>query len=249
MIILSYNTRGLGKKEKMSDVKELIHKVRADMCCLQESKLETVTQRIIKSIWGRTTCDWEFVKSKGNSGGIISIWNPDIFTKVSSWSCKDFLVLNGFLVKDGKSCVIINIYAPNSASLRYALWDQLGILVSQCKDDCLCLIGDFNLIRSERERNGRAVIWNRTDMANFNNFIEGNNLVDLQLNGKTYTWYRPNGSFKSRLDRMIVNEEWVLKWPNVVLKAGRRTLSDHRPIFVEAEIKDWGPRPFRFFNH
>lgn len=29
---------------------------------------------------------------------------------------------------------------------------------------------------------------------------------------------------------------------------GRKTLSDHFPIFIEEEVKDWGPSPFRFFN-
>lgn len=86
-------------------------------------------------------------------------------------------------------------------------------------------------------------------MANFDNFILGNNLVDLNLSGRFYTWYRHDGSCKSRLDRMLVNDVWVCKWPNIVLKGGKRTLSDHCPIFVEAECKDWGPRPFRFFNY
>lgn len=88
MIIVSYNIRGLGEREKKRDVKDLIKKVRTDMCCLQESKLEVVNQRIIKATWGNSSCDWDFVKSEGSSGGIISIWNPAIFRKVSSWSNK-----------------------------------------------------------------------------------------------------------------------------------------------------------------
>lgn len=147
MIIVSYNVRGLGKKEKRRDVKELILKVRADVCCLQESKLEIVNQRTIKAIWGRSVCDWDFAKSEGNSGGLITVWNPTVFTKMSAWSCKEFLVINGFLVEDGKRCSIINIYGSNQATQSYALWDQLSILVSQGKDDCLCLVGDFNSIR------------------------------------------------------------------------------------------------------
>lgn len=110
-------------------------------------------------------------------------------------------MVNGVFVEDGKRCTIINVYAPNLASLRYVLWDQLSILASQRKEDYLCIIGDFNAICSYHERNGRGSSWNRTDIANFDDFIVRNNLVDLNLNGRTYTWYRRDGSCKSRLDR------------------------------------------------
>lgn len=156
MIILSYNIRGLSKREKRRDVKDLIRNSRAEMCCLQESKLEVVHQRTINSIWGRSGCDWDFIKSEGNSGGLISIWDTAVFTKISSWGCREFLVIQGFLVEDGSNCTIINVYAPNVPTQRYALWDQLCIISAQRKDECLCIVGDFNDIRSERERCGRG---------------------------------------------------------------------------------------------
>lgn len=214
-----------------------------------ESKLEVVNSRIIKATWGNSSCNWDYAKSEGSSSGIISIWNPAVFRKVSSWCCKYFLVTSGYLVEDGKDRTVINIYAPNYATSRNDLWDQLSILIEQRKDECLCLIGDFNSIHSRSERSGSGSYWNRGDIANFNNFILDNNLVDLQLSRRKYTWYRPNGTCKSRLDRMLVNAEWVSKWLNLVLLGGRRTLSDHRPIFIEAPIKDWGPKPFCLFNH
>lgn len=47
---------------------------------------------------------------------------------------------------------------------------------------------------------------------------------------------------------MLVNDEWITKWPNSILKGSRRTLSDHCPIYIQAEVKNCGPKPFRFFN-
>lgn len=249
MILISYNIRGLGKKEKRRDVRDLLRKVRADVYCLQESKLEEVTNRTVRAIWGNSKYDWEFAKSEGNSGGIITIWNPSLFQKMSSWSIKEMLVVNGFLIEDGKNCSIINVYAPSCPSLRLALWDKISILAEQCKDDYLCVIGDFNSIRTEQERVGRNSTWDRNDMDKFNNFIVSNSLLDLQLSGRSFTWYRPDGTCKSRLDRMLVNGEWISKWPNSILKRGGRTISDHCPIFIEACLKDWGPKPFRFFNY
>lgn len=151
------------------------------------------------------------------------------------------LVINGFLTEDGNGCTIINVYAPNTPSLRHDLWDKISIVVDQFKENYLCVVGDFNSIRVENERVGQNASWDRNDMEIFDNFITNGNLLDLQLSGRVFTWYRPDSSCKSRLDRMLLNEEWVNKWPNQTLKAARRTLSDHNPIFIEAVVQDWGP--------
>lgn len=179
MILISYNIRGLGKREKRRDVRDLIKKVRADVCCLQESKLEQVNNRVARSIWGSQNFDWEFSPSEGNSGGIITIWNSSVFQKTSSWCIKEMLVINGFLTEDGNGCTIINVYAPNTPSLRHDLWDKISIVVDQFKENYLCVVGDFNSIRVENERVGQNASWDRNDMEIFDNFITNGNLLDL----------------------------------------------------------------------
>lgn len=126
MIVLRYNIRGLGKKKKMRDHRKLIQNVKADVCHIQESKPEQVTKHTIKAVWGNNTFDWDFVKSDGSLGGIIMIWNPSVFTKTSSWGVKELLVMNGFLVEDGKWCSIFNVYAPNILTQHWVLWDQMA---------------------------------------------------------------------------------------------------------------------------
>ncbi|KAL8463817.1 hypothetical protein ACS0TY_033675 [Phlomoides rotata] len=85
-------------------------------------------------------------------------------------------------------------------------------------------------------------------MARFNNFIEGYDLVEIPLVGRKFTWYRPDGMCKSKLDRLLENSNWLNKWPDVILKGGRRSLSDHVPIYIEGCKKDLGPKLFKFFN-
>ncbi|KAL8457344.1 hypothetical protein ACS0TY_035266 [Phlomoides rotata] len=72
--------------------------------------------------------------------------------------------------------------------------------------------------------------------------------MKIILRGKLFTWYRPDGTCKSKLDRMLVNEEWIERWPNHVLKDLGRSFSDHQPICIDCPQKDWGPKPFRFMN-
>jgi len=59
---------------KRKIIKELVHDHRVDFLAIQKSKLEVVTDSVCRGIWGGDDCDWAFLHSVGNSGGIISIW-------------------------------------------------------------------------------------------------------------------------------------------------------------------------------
>lgn len=47
--------------------------------------------------------------------------------------------------------------------------------------------GDFNAIRSNKERKGRLV--ERQDIEDFNDFIGSVDFVDVRLSGRKFTWY------------------------------------------------------------
>ncbi|KAL8477512.1 hypothetical protein ACS0TY_029705 [Phlomoides rotata] len=85
-------------------------------------------------------------------------------------------------------------------------------------------------------------------MAAFDDFIRDSGLIDLPLHGRTFTWYKPDGSCKSRIDRFLINNNWLNSWTNSYQKGLRRSLSDHCPIMLEIKVKDWGPKPFRFLT-
>jgi len=42
---------------------------------------------------------------------------------------------------------------------------------------------------------------------------DSNSLFELPVVGKLFTWFKSNGSAKSRLDRVLVSEEWMESWP------------------------------------
>ncbi|KAL8506652.1 hypothetical protein ACS0TY_017519 [Phlomoides rotata] len=58
----------------------------------------------------------------------------------------------------------------------------------------------------------------------------------------------PDGSYKSRIDRILVNKNWLACWPNSLQKGPRHFLSNHCPILLDINVKDWGPNLFRFLN-
>ncbi|KAK8640185.1 hypothetical protein V6N13_007944 [Hibiscus sabdariffa] len=53
----------------------------------------------------------------------------------------------------------------------------------------------------------------------------------------------------SRLDRFLISPEILSLWPNVVHEILSKSISDHNPIAINYHDIDWGPKPFRWFNH
>ena len=78
-------------------------------------------------------------------------------------------------------------------------------------------------------------------------------LQDIRCFGSNFTWFRPNGSAKSRLDRFLVFDQWVSLWPDTSQHVLQRDYSDHCPIILKTKMVDWGPKPFRvvdwWLNH
>jgi len=58
------------------------------------------------------------------------------------------------------------------------------------------LIKSRDLVR----RNVEFDVDHMREMRRFNEFIENTELVDIAMVGRKYTWYKPNGLVKSRID-------------------------------------------------
>ncbi|KAL8487341.1 hypothetical protein ACS0TY_023861 [Phlomoides rotata] len=69
MKIISINIRGLGNNIKKKEIQEIIRKQSIEFCCIQESKLELVDDRICRSIWGNSGAGWAWKGASGRSGG------------------------------------------------------------------------------------------------------------------------------------------------------------------------------------
>ena len=77
--VISWNVRRLNCPVKRGDVKWVLHKFACDVAILQESKMEEVGCEVVVSLWGRRRVEWRFLPSEGRSGGIIIMWDPQVF--------------------------------------------------------------------------------------------------------------------------------------------------------------------------
>ena len=80
-----------------------------------------------------------------------------------------------------------------------------------------CVVGDFNIIRYPSERLGCESF--SPAMFAFSDFIKNNSLVDLPLEGASFTWFRDSGlSSMSRIDRALVSLDWEEHFENRSLR-------------------------------
>ncbi|GKF58798.1 RNA-directed DNA polymerase, eukaryota, partial [Tanacetum coccineum] len=94
MNFMSFNIQGLGHKAKKGWIKELYLKHRINFVALQETKMEITDLFSIKTLWGNFTCEHAISSLVGNSGGILCVWDPNMFINdVSSFDY--FLAIMG----------------------------------------------------------------------------------------------------------------------------------------------------------
>jgi len=141
---------------------------------------------------------------------------------------------------------MVNVYATCSLNDKKILWEELSNINLASQEKVWCFCGDFNAVRSCTERKGtRMGVDHSSEIVGFNSFIDANLLLDFPIMGKKYTWFKSNGLAKSRIDRVLVSEDWLVRWPMSKQYVKRREVSDHCAIVVKSFEKDWGPKPFR----
>ena len=89
-----------------------------------------------------------------------------------------------------------------------------------------CVVGDFNIIRYPSERLSCESF--SPAMFAFLDFIENNSLVDLPLEGASFTWFRDSGiPSMSRIDKALVSLDWEEHFENISQRVLSRVISGH----------------------
>lgn len=135
-----------------------------------------------------------------------------------------------------------NIYSPTNWSRKIELWEDVSKAYWDFDKIPSIMVRDFNSVRNSGERLNCQ--YSARDSRMFNYYIE--NLGLEEIDGQPgFTWYGSNQK-RSVLDRALVNAKW-LEMGNWVRTLLPRRNSDHKPILLFIEGREWGPKPFKFF--
>ncbi|XP_021986463.1 uncharacterized protein LOC110882867 [Helianthus annuus] len=140
---LSINLKGAGGGDKPAWVKELRKINKVAFLALQETQMANLSDHFISKFWGNSTMATVSVDSVDRSGGIISVWDPSIFSVAVTVKAQSYILTSRTLVRSGEQLNVLNVYAPNDFSLRRVLWEELTGLIRD-RDGLWLAIGDFN---------------------------------------------------------------------------------------------------------
>ncbi|KAK3205564.1 hypothetical protein Dsin_019610 [Dipteronia sinensis] len=170
--------RGLGRMEKRRVVRDLVRSTKPSILFIQESKLNHFDSRIIKSLGGSILSKGMGVEANGSAGGVITLWNEDVFGVKSCIHNDRCIILAGMLFSINTEVVFCNVYAANNEIERLELWKF--ILAAKLSLPGPWIIGgDFNTVFDQRERKGG--IGSVRSMRNFQLFADAANVIDLPL--------------------------------------------------------------------
>ena len=110
MLIVSFNTRGLGGPQKKTSLKRLCNNLKPSVIMLQETMLEVSK---VDSIINELLKDWEVesLDSDGLSGGLITAWSPAML-KIDSKKLESALETKLFDKETRLNFTLINVYSP-----------------------------------------------------------------------------------------------------------------------------------------
>ncbi|GJY84842.1 RNA-directed DNA polymerase, eukaryota [Tanacetum coccineum] len=160
-----------------------------------------------------------------------------------------FVAVSLYLLTTATKDMICFYVCSQDISEKKSLWVVFIVNITHIIDnmDGECIIlGDFNEVRSKQERFG--TIFNETAANAFNHFISTAGLIDLPLEGYSFTWAIKSAKKMSKLDRFLISEGLLLKFPSLSAICLDRHLSDHRPIIMREVVTDYGPSPFRVYQ-
>nr|GEY43012.1 RNA-directed DNA polymerase, eukaryota [Tanacetum cinerariifolium] len=245
MNILSLNIQGLGHKTKNEWIKELTSKNKINFMEIQERKTHYVNHMDVKLMWGNSNYNYVYSEAVGNSGGILCVWEATVFKKDYATISDNFIAIYETWLTSNSKVLFVAIYAPQQVSRKRLLWDYVSTLID-CWNGEVVVLGDFNEVQNIDERRGSC--FNPTSARVFDQFISASGIVNVKMEGYTFTWSHPSGSKMSKLDRFRVSEGIFSIFPSITAVCLDRHISDHRPIIVCEVQADFGPIPFRFYH-
>ncbi|XP_077232003.1 uncharacterized protein LOC143865668 [Tasmannia lanceolata] len=245
--LASWNIRGLCSSTKRGFARDLTASENLEIICLLEVKAK---KDDLLPFIQEICLDWNAVTNYSHviKGRIWVAWNLHYINFTPLGDSDHHIHGTVLHLQSQTSCFLTAVYASNFGILRRTLWDNLNR--SKPPNSPWLIIGDFNIIRYISEKLGGADP-NREDMKEFNDCIDHCSLLDLKTIGPLLTWSNKskNDNLKLRkLDRALVNDEWLSLFPQSFAANKNPGISNHSPIIIHLHPESSRDHPpFRFF--
>ncbi|GJX29876.1 RNA-directed DNA polymerase, eukaryota, reverse transcriptase zinc-binding domain protein [Tanacetum coccineum] len=223
------------KELKQKEVKKLINSEKVQVCAILETHLKTKSiSKACEFVYG----NWNWVSNVIHSPTCCSIvvgWDPSLMNVMVTHSCKQSMLCLIESVDRKVKFYCSFVYASNSGIERRELWSTLLQHKAIVDSHSWTLMGDFNVIlKPEEQSNGPSGL--TSDMSEFRDAVNSLEIDDLGSSGFNFTWTKslknPMTSTLKKLDRIMVNEEFIKVFGNAHGIFLPYLISDHSPSIL-----------------
>jgi hypothetical protein len=180
---LIWNVRGLNQKARRDAVRCVISSTRPNIVCLQETKKEAISQRMVMSTLGADFDCFLVLPTDGTRGGILLAWKGSV-CRVSNSRVDTYSILVQFEPAEGPSWWFTGVYGPQLDILKVQFLQELWNVRAACVGPW-AVGGDLNLIYRLEDNNNNNV--HRAMMGRFGRFLNDLELREVELLGRKFT--------------------------------------------------------------
>ncbi|XP_052177673.1 uncharacterized protein LOC127791740 [Diospyros lotus] len=251
MQIAAWNVRGLNQAPKQFEVRSFISSQKLMFIALLETRVQErhaadVSHNIMPS------SKWDFNYDTCDGGRIWIGYDPNALSVRTLFKSDQAIHVKVTSPEIPIPLVMSCIYARNVEVDQARLWNSLTAIGVAASSDPWLLIGDFNVCRDCSEMRGGNTSFS-LGMRRFNDFLSSASLQDLAYSGPKLTWTNKRFGEECilrKLDRALVNDDWLSHYPDSKTLFFQPGISDHSPVVVAllGDLQHKGG-PFRFLNH
>lgn len=230
--VLIWNIRGISNSLKR--LRNLIHTHHISILLILEPIVEKSQVQEYGKKLGFDNC------YANTNGKIWGLWKEEIEGHVTE-DKEQHLTLK--VKRQNKENYITAVYAKCSVLLRRNLWNDLTMFFENLESPWL-IGGDFNSILNRGEKDGGNSP-NRRSMEDFSNMLINCGVDEHIIRGSNYTW--TNGRIWEKLDRILVNAQWLNVVNSFEAETLNRDTSDHCPFLLKCNVQQISMKSsFRF---
>ncbi|PKU67688.1 Putative ribonuclease H protein [Dendrobium catenatum] len=129
-------------------------------------------------------------------------------------------------------CTVTAVYASNSYLERQILWRDIQNIAGSINSPW-AIIGDFNCCRELGDKAGGTAL-SIPKLGDFNSLVFNTGVHELSSVGHFFTWHNHQhlNPIHIKLDRVLINDHWLLNFPNSFYRVDDPVCSDHSPLIV-----------------
>ncbi|KAL0285028.1 UNVERIFIED_CONTAM: hypothetical protein Sangu_2797300 [Sesamum angustifolium] len=222
----------INEKDHQIAVRELALNSRLQFLGLLETR---VTLPNAARVQNRILPRWKWFSDYNSAGNCIWLAWDDDFLDIAILDIGVQFVHCRIFIRSSHINILVTVsYGANDVGSRRELWQALCNISDSIGDEPWLVGGDFNAVRDLSEVCGTSGDI-RLAMNEFNDCILNTGLIAQPMRGERFTWHNCSDDDRSlwkRLDRLLANDKWMERWPDVFYDCLTPRTSDHSPLVL-----------------